>query len=249
MSSHARNKVFTVVLGATRIPLKVFLPCEPSEFIESLWYSLPTELTLEAFRMRVTLSDEGGSRIAPTPRSIPDGFTIIVGLSRGDAASAAPHPTAPTSGVKRGREQGGQLHVLDGTADRAALADDGSPSSQHPEGSRFVAAPPQEAVAAAAAADADAAAVTAPAAPAAEPLLMFKPILRGVIIPLNGGGPQKHTWAGDWSMSTDDELRSPFKYTLDLSERYKVPPHMPGTVPANPLLPSNVSHQVCRLVN
>lgn len=88
------------------------------------------------------------------------------------------------------------------------------------------------------------AAAGAPAAPAAGLVAMFKPILRGTIAPLAGGGPRKYTWVGDWAMSGEDPLKSGFRYSFDLPVQYMGPPLVPGAVPANPLLPSNVSHQV-----
>lgn len=80
----------------------------------------------------------------------------------------------------------------------------------------------------------------APAAPA----VAFKPILRGIIAPLLGGGPRKYTWIGKWAMSGDDPITSEFRYAFDLPVQYMGPPLGAGAVPANPLLPSNVSHQV-----
>ena len=78
----------------------------------------------------------------------------------------------------------------------------------------------------------------------AAPSAMSKPILRGTIAPLADSGPRKFTWLGDWAMSAGDSPKSGFQYSFDLPVHYMGPPPTPGTVPANPLLPSNVVHQV-----
>lgn len=82
------------------------------------------------------------------------------------------------------------------------------------------------------------------AAPAAAPAATCKLILRGTIAPLAGSGPHKFTWLGDWAMSAEDPLKSGFEYSFDLPIGYVGPPLTPGAVSANPLLPSNVVHQV-----
>lgn len=92
--------------------------------------------------------------------------------------------------------------------------------------------------------DIAAAGAGAPPAAPAPPAIMFKPILRGTISPLVGGGPRKYTWVGNWAMSGEDPLTSGFRYSFDLPIQYMGPPLAPGASPTNPLLPSSVSHQV-----
>ena len=81
--------------------------------------------------------------------------------------------------------------------------------------------------------------------PPPAPVPLFKPILRGKISPCPEDGPRKYVWDGPWAMSVDDPLTSGFRYAFDLPMQYMGPPLAPGAVPANPLLPSNISHQVC----
>ena len=82
-----------------------------------------------------------------------------------------------------------------------------------------------------------------PAVPAVAPTATCKLILRGTIASL-ASGPHKFTWLGNWAMSAEDPLKSGFWYSFNLPTGYIGPQLTPDAVLANPLLPSNVVHQV-----
>lgn len=231
------EKRFVIAYGSAKVTLRVFLPCSPIEFIESLWYTLDLRkaLPFEAFRDCVTLSDEHGDRIIPIPHAIPDGFTVVVGISSDDvpSAPAKAHAGAMSSGTKRVRGQSSpEERPSDGMVSPAAAHSSGVAPGHRVSGKLSLR--PSEA------ADIT---TDAPVYHSLAAAAVLKPILRGTIAPASSG-LRKYLWAGNWAMSGEDLVKSDFRYSFDLPEQHIEQQLSGDSASASHLLPSNEAQHV-----